>query len=288
MSTQTAVRKTEVTPTERNRKWLASGPRTFPKWGTVLSVTVVAVAILWAIFPQLFTGYDPLVSTPKALQPPSSQHWFGTDAMGRDLFSRMVYGASNSLIAALIAVLVGATVGSIIGITAGTVRGATDTVLMRIVDVLLSIPTLLLSLSVIILLGFGVVNAAIAVGVAAVASFARLSRSKALQVANSDYVEAAYGSGATFLQVVWRHVLPNSRGPIVALAALQFGTAILAVSTLGFLGYGAQPPTPEWGVIIAEGRNYVATAPWVTLLPGLVLVTLVLSTNYLSRQKQGD
>ncbi|MFT0847081.1 ABC transporter permease [Actinomycetaceae bacterium L2_0104] len=254
--------------------------------GTVASLAVVLLAVGWALFPEFFTFQSPIAGNNQALASPSSQHWFGTDALGRDLYTRVVYGASNSLRAAVIAVFVGATVGSLIGTTAGTIRGRTDAIFMRFVDVLLSIPTLLLSLSVIILLGFGVVNAAIAVGVAAVASFARLSRSKALQVSTSDYVEAAYGSGATFGQVLLRHVLPNSLGPIVALAALQTGTAILGISTLGFLGYGAQPPTPEWGLIIAEGRNYVATSPWVTVLPGVVLVAVVLATNHLSHHIQ--
>lgn len=252
--------------------------------GTVLALVTVLVAVAWAFVPGLFATLSPTAGSGASLQAPSLEHWFGTDALGRDVYTRVVYGASKSLSAAFIAVLVGATLGSLIGTIAGTVRGKTDTILMRFVDVLLSIPGLLLSLSVIILLGFGVVNAAIAVGVGAVASFARLSRSKALHVTSSDYVEAAYGSGATFGQVLWRHVLPNSLGPIVALAALQIGSAILAISTLGFLGYGAQPPTPEWGLIIAEGRNYVSTSPWLTVLPGAVLVAVVLSTNHLSHQ----
>ena len=155
---------------------------------------------------------------------------------------------------------------------------------MRVVDVLLAIPGLLLSLSVIILLGFGTVNAAIAVGLGSVAAFARLMRSEVARVRRSEYVEAAYGSGGTFLTVLRRHVLPNSLTPIVALAALQFGTAILAISTLGFLGYGAPPPTPEWGLLIAEGRNYTATAWWLTALPGLVVVAVVLSANRISHR----
>ena len=155
---------------------------------------------------------------------------------------------------------------------------------MRVVDVLLAIPGLLLSLSVIILLGFGTVNAAIAVGLGSVAAFARLMRAEVARVRRTEYVEAAYGSGGTFVTVLRRHVLPNSLTPIAALAALQFGTAILAISTLGFLGYGAPPPTPEWGLLIAEGRNYVATAWWLTALPGLVVVAVVHSANRISHR----
>jgi peptide/nickel transport system permease protein len=163
------------------------------------------------------------------------------------------------------------------------VGGWLDDVLMRLVDVLLSIPGLLLMLSVIILLGFGTINAAIAVGVVSVAAFARLSRSEVVRVRRTDYVEAAFGSGGSFGAVLRRHVLPNSLTTVVGLAALQFGTAILAISTLGFLGYGAPPPTPEWGLLIAEGRNYVATAWWLTTLPGLVVLVVVLSANRISQ-----
>ena len=208
---------------------------------------------------------------------------FGTDHLGRDVLARVIYGAVNSLSGALIAVTLGLVVGTLIGLFAGAVGGIVDDILMRVVDVLLAIPGLLLSLSVIILLGFGTVNAAIAVGIGAVAAFARLARSEVVRVRHSDYVEAAYGSGATFGSVLRRHILPNSLTPVIGLAALQFGTAILAISTLGFLGYAAPPPTPEWGLLIAEGRNYVATSWWLTAFPGLVVVIVVLSTNRISQ-----
>ena len=147
---------------------------------------------------------------------------------------------------------------------------------------LLSVPALLLSLAIIIILGFGTINAAIAVGVASIASFARLVRSEVVRVRRSEYVEAAFGSGGRFWQVLWRHVLPNSLTSVIAMAALQFGSAILSISTLGFLGYGAPPPTPEWGLLIAEGRNYISTAWWLTTVPGVVVVLVVLSANRIS------
>jgi peptide/nickel transport system permease protein len=149
--------------------------------------------------------------------------------------------------------------------------------------VLLSIPGLLLSLSVIILLGFGTVHAAIAVGVTSVANFARLARAEVVLVRHSDYVEAAYGSGGTFFSILWRHILPNSLTSVIAFSALQFGSAILAISTLSFLGYGTPPPTPEWGLLIAEGRNYISTAWWLTTFPGIVVVLVVLSANRISQ-----
>ncbi|WP_407656643.1 ABC transporter permease [Leucobacter muris] len=244
---------------------------------------MLLVALAWAVAPGIFTSQSPTETVAPALQAPSAQHWFGTDATGRDLFSRVVYGASESISAALLAVLVGLVFGSLIGVSAGAVGGWIDDVLMRLVEVLLAIPTLLLSLSIVILLGFGTANAAIAVGVTSVAVFARLSRSQVMSVRASEFVEAAYGSGGTFLGVLRRHVLPNSLTPVIALAALQLGSAILQISTLGFLGYGAPPPTPEWGLLIAEGRNYVATAWWLTTLPGLVVVLIVVATNRLSQ-----
>lgn len=199
----------------------------------------------------------------------------------------MVYGARYSLTGGVVAVTVGLVAGTAIGVAAGSLGRLVDEVLMRVTDVLLSIPGLLLSLSVIILLGFGTTNAAIAVGVTAVAAFARLSRSEVVRVRRLEYVEAAFGSGGRTLTVLWRHVLPNSLTPVLALAALQFGTAILAISTLGFLGYGAPPPTPEWGLLISEGRSHLATSWWLTTLPGLVVVAVVLSANRLSSLIRG-
>ncbi|MCK2037429.1 ABC transporter permease [Microbacterium sp. SSW1-49] len=254
-------------------------------WGLYLAVAVVSLAVLWALIPGVFAPGDPLTGTPAdKLLPPSAAHWFGTDTLGRDLFGRVVHGAVHSLSGALIAVTVGLALGTLLGAIAGALGGVVDDVLMRIVDVLLAIPGLLLALSVIILLGFGTVNAAIAVGLGSIAAFARLMRAEVARVRRTEYVEAAYGSGATFFTVLRRHVLPNSLTPIVALAALQFGTAILAISTLGFLGYGAPPPTPEWGLLIADGRNYIGTAWWLTALPGLVVVVVVLSANRISHR----
>lgn len=260
-----------------------SGWRALLRPGAIVPIVILVIALAWAIMPGLFTSVSPNEQVGAALEAPSAEHWFGTDATGRDLYSRVIHGAGESITAALLAVLVGLVFGSLIGVTAGAVGGLVDEALMRVVDVLLAIPTLLLSLSIVILIGFGTNNAAIAVGVTSVAVFARLSRSQVMSVRASEFVEAAYGSGGTFGTVLWRHVLPNSLTPVIALAALQLGSAILQISTLGFLGYGAPPPTPEWGLLIAEGRNYIATAWWLTTLPGLIVVFVVIATNRLSQ-----
>lgn len=256
--------------------------------GLVIAWIVIAIVILFALFPQLFTSFNPVQGVPaEKLKAPSALHILGTDSLGRDLFARIVYGAVHSLTGAFVAVAVGLVVGTALGVLAGSTGGLVEEAIMRLVDVLLSIPGLLLMLSIIILLGFGTVNAAIAVGITSVAAFARLSRSEVVRVRRSDYVEAAFGSGGTFFAVLWRHVLPNSLVSVLAFAALQFGSAILAISTLGFLGYGAPPPTPEWGLLIAEGRNYISTAWWLTTAPGIVVVLVVLAANRISRSLGG-
>lgn len=249
-----------------------------------LAWAVVFIVLAWAALPSLFTGYSGVEGVPgEQLQPPSAEHVLGTDGLGRDLYARIVYGARHSLSGAFVAVTVGLLFGTLLGLIAGARGGWIDAVIMRLVDSMLAVPSLLLSLSIIVLLGFGTINVAIAVGAVSVARFARLARSEVVRVRRSEYVEAAYGSGGTFWAVLYRHVLPNSLTSVIALAALQFGSAILAISTLGFLGYGAPPPTPEWGLLIAEGRNYLSRAWWLTAAPGLVVVLVVLSADRISK-----
>lgn len=272
-------------PVKRRRIELVSWRRgALRSPGLAIAWVYIALMVAFAFVPSLFATHDPLAGQASAaLTAPSAEHWFGTDATGRDLFSRVVHGAVHSLGSALVAVGVGLVVGTLIGVLAGSAGRFVDSALMRIVDVLLAVPALLLALSIIILLGFGTTNAAIAVGVTSIAVFARVARSEVVRVRRSDYVEAAFGSGGTFLTVLRRHILPNSLNAVLALAALQFGTAILAISTLGFLGYGAPPPTPEWGLLLAEGRTYLGVAWWLTTLPGLVIVLTVLAANRIGR-----
>lgn len=253
--------------------------------GLWLAWLVMTVVVLMAFAPQWFTEFNPLDGIAGAQRlAPQAGHWLGTDQLGRDVWSRIVYGAGHSLSAALAAVAMGLVFGTALGTVAGALGGRVEAVVMRIVDILLAIPSLLLSLTVIILLGFGTLNAAMAVGVAAIASFARLSRAEVVRIRHSDYVEAAYGSGGTFLAVFWRHILPNALSPVLAFATLQFGQAILALSTLSFLGYGTPPPVPEWGLLIAEGRNYLSTAWWLTTFPGIAVIAVVLAANRISQQ----
>lgn len=253
------------------------------RFGLVLAIIIVVTALAFVVMPQLFTSYSPIDEVGEHMSAPSMQHWLGTDELGRDLYARIVYGAVHSLTGALAAVLFGFVVGGLLGLVSGSAGGFIDLVIMRFVDVLLAIPSLLLSLSIITLLGFGSVQVALAVGVTSVAGFARLSRAEVARIKNLEYIEAAYGSGATFIKVLYRHILPNALYTIVGYAALQFGHALLQIATLGFLGYGVQPPTPEWGLLIAEGRNYIATGWWLTVMPGIFVIVLVVAFHRISR-----
>lgn len=251
-----------------------------------LWIATVAIA---AFAPSVLTSRLPLkVETKAKLQGPSWNHLFGTDQLGRDLFTRTVYGSSLSLRSALLAVFVGLVIGGGLGLVAGFLRGWVDDLLMRIVDVILAIPNLLLSLALITVLGFGTFNVAFAVGLAMVAGTARIMRSEVLRVRQSVFVEAAHSNGARWSSVLVRHVLPNSVSPVLVLAALQFGTAILTVSSLSFLGYGVQPPTPEWGSLVSTGRDFLGTAWWLTTMPGLTVAATVLAANRIARSLDGS
>jgi peptide/nickel transport system permease protein len=249
-----------------------------------LSVLVLIVVVLWAIVPGLFTSYNPLNGTPsQALAPPSAAHWFGTDYIGRDLFSRVIYGTRLSLEASLLAVGTALVIGTFFGLVSGFAGGVVDDIVMRIVDVVLAIPALLLSLVFITALGYGTIEVAVAVGLASFAAFARVMRAEVLRSKSATYVEAARVIGAKRPRIAFRHILPNSVQSVIALAALEFGTSILAIAALSFLGFGAAPPAPEWGSLVADGRNYMDQAWWLIFFPGVVVAVTVLAVNRCAR-----
>ena len=265
------------------RKVAAGARAVVRRPGLTLAIIWVALIGVAALAPTLLTSHLPLQTETQAkLLGPSREHLFGTDQLGRDLFSRVVHGTSLSLQAALVAVGIGLAVGVTIGLVAGFARGVVDDVLMRLVDVMLAIPSLMLSLSLITVLGFGTLNVGLAVGLAGIAACARIMRSEVLRVRQSTFVEAAHSGGAHWGRVLTRHVLPNSIGPVLVLATMQFGIAILTVSSLSFLGYGTQPPTPEWGSLVATGRDFLRDAWWLTTMPGLVVAATVLAANRIS------
>ncbi|OHV40354.1 peptide ABC transporter permease [Parafrankia colletiae] len=257
--------------------------------GLALSILLLLTVLVAAFFPTLLTSDNPLRGeVAERLRGPSADHWFGTDQLGRDLFTRMVHGAALSLQATVLAVAVGLASGAALGLVSGFFGGRTDAVIMRLVDLALAIPALLLALALITALGFGTVNVALAVGATSVAAFARVTRAEVLRVRTAVFVEAAVSCGARRDQVLLRHVLPHAWGPVLVLAALEFGTAVLAVSALSFLGFGAAPPTPEWGSLVSDGRTYLATAWWLTTMPGLTVVATVLAANRVARAFEGE
>ncbi|MDR2564976.1 MAG: ABC transporter permease [Bifidobacteriaceae bacterium] len=249
----------------------------------VLAWLVVATAVGWAVAPGLFTRHSPYDGDPNAIfAPPTWAHPFGADRLGRDLFARAVYGAGTTLAATLVAVAIAFVFGTVIGLAAGYFGKTADTVTMRLVDVSLAVPGLLLAMVLVSVLGYSTQNIAIAVGIASIAGFARVMRAEVIEVMAKDYIRAADALGVGRTRAVLRHVLPNSLNSVVALAALEVGTAILAVASLGFLGYGAPPPQPEWGLLVAEGRDYLGTYPWIAILPALALAAVVISTHRIS------
>ncbi|WP_084478506.1 ABC transporter permease [Nocardia jejuensis] len=286
MSEAVALRESTALPSIAWRtgwKWLRSNI------ALVAAGAVLLLVLGWGLAPSLFASRDPLVGVPaQKLRGPSAEHWFGTDNLGRDLYTRVVHGAALSLTATVFAVLLGLVFGALIGLISGMSGGVVDAVISRIVDTLLSIPELLLSLATITVLGVGTRNVAIAVGLALIARFARVMRGEVLRVRQAPYVEAAFASGVRWHTVLFRHVLRNAYGPVAALVVVDFGVSVLAVASLSFLGYGAVPPTPEWGTLISEGRNFLATAWWLTTLPGLVIVALVLATQRIARAVNKD
>lgn len=252
--------------------------------GFVVALLVLVLAVLAAAVPGLLATQDPYATMPAdRLLGPSGEHWFGTDNLGRDVYSRVVHGARLSLVAAALAVVVGVCVGALIGLFSGFTGGRVDFVTMRFVDVLIAVPAILLALIVVASLGFGPVPIAIGVGLGAAGSYARVMRSQVLRIRGEEYVEAARTLGVRRVAIAFQHVLPNATRPIIAMAALELGKAVLAVSALTFLGFGAPPPSPEWGALVSAGRDYVSTNPSMSLLPGAVILVVVLAVNRIAR-----
>ena len=230
-----------------------------------------------------YWGPDPnygIVS--ERLLSPNFFHLCGTDQFGRDILARIIAGAKVTFTSALCAVLISFGVGLPLGVMAGMSGGKIDAGLMLLADILASIPELLLALSILALLGSGLYNVAIAVGVSQIALFMRLTRNEVLLLKKNPFIITAYDIGGRFGSVFWRHYLPNGMPPSVSLLILKFSSAILSISTISFLGYGPTPPTAEWGLMIAEGRNYIATAWWLSAFPGLSIVCLVIILHALS------
>ncbi|MBE9604742.1 ABC transporter permease [Acetobacteraceae bacterium H6797] len=268
----------------RRRRWGEALRALRRRPGFLLALGFILFVLLAAAAPRLLSDLDPYATAPLSrLRPPSLTNWFGTDELGRDLYTRVIYGAGLSVQAALLAVGLALAGGAALGLIAGFFGGHTDAAIMRLIDVLLALPSLLLSLAIVTAIGFGTIPVAIAVGFGILPGFARTMRAEVLRVKTLPYVEAARLGGAGWARVLRSHILPNAAGAVLVLATLDIGVAILVASGLSFLGYGAAPPAAEWGTLIANGRNFLITAPWVSLVPGFFVALTVFALNHISR-----
>jgi peptide/nickel transport system permease protein len=248
----------------------------------VVALGLIALFALCAVFAPLLAPYDPLEQAlGSRLQPPSPQHWLGTDQLGRDITSRLLYGARISLLIGTVVVASAGIFGTFIGLVAGYAGGFVDEALMRLTEIFLAFPALILAMAIAGALGPSLTNAIIAIAAVTWAIYARLARGQILSLRRREFVEAAQGIGASQLRIILRHLLPNALAPLMIQASFDMGSAIIAAAGLSFIGFGAQPPTPEWGVMISEGRNYISTQPWLSLFPGLAILLAVGSFNLL-------
>lgn len=243
---------------------------------------IMSLLVLMAIFAPVIAPDDPLQTAFRGrLVPPSFRHPFGTDNLGRDILSRAMFGARLSLGSGIVAVAISAVGGTLLGIVSGYYRGLVDAALMALTDLFLALPGILVSMVFIFSFGPSLTNVAIAVGLASIPYYTRIARGSVLSVREQVYVEAARVVGAPDWAIMTRHVLPNIIAPILAVATLGFGSTILIIASLSFLGLGAQPPTPEWGAIVSDGRSRIATAWWISTFGGVAIMLTVLAVNLL-------
>ena len=248
----------------------------------VLALTLIALFALGAVLAPLIAPYDPLAQDlASRLDPPSGAHWLGTDQLGRDILSRLLYGSRISLVIGVVVVGLAGIFGSFVGLIAGYAGGLVDEGLMRLTEVFLAFPPLILAMAIAGALGPSLTNAIIAIAAVTWAVYARLARGQVLSLRRREYIEAAQSIGASRARILLRHLLPNAVAPLLIQASFDMGSAIISAAGLSFIGFGAQPPTPEWGVMISEGRNFISTQPWLSLFPGLSILFAVGAFNLL-------
>jgi peptide/nickel transport system permease protein len=274
-----AAAQQEATPTSYAREVLR---RLVRRPGAVIGMTLLLIMILSAVLAPWIAPYDPArQGLGRPFNPPSAQFFFGTDQFGRDVFSRVLYGGRVSLQVGLIAVAIGAVGGLALGCLAGYGGSWIDEIVMRFIDFMLAFPGILLAVAVVTVLGPGLQNLMIAVGIGAVPAFARVVRASVLEVKERDFVLAAQALGASDLTLVVRHILPNILAPFTVLATLEVANAILAGTGLSYLGLGAKPPTPEWGLMLSGGKDFLRIAWWTGTFPGLAITMTVVGINLL-------
>ena len=261
-----------------HRAWL----RLRRRKGALVGLAVVLLFVVLALFAPWIAPHDPIAASWAAIRkPPSPQYWLGTDDIGRDVLSRVIWGTRASLLAGIVSVSISLLIGVPLGMAAGFLGGAVDAVISRITDAFLACPFLILAIALAAFLGPSLTNAMIAIGVSAAPIFVRLARGQVLSVKVEDYVEAARAVGNSPLRIALRHILPNITAPLMVQATLAIAAAVIAEASLSFLGLGQQPPAPSWGSMLNTAKNYVDNSPWMAISPGISIFLLVLSFNLL-------
>ncbi|MBY0123163.1 ABC transporter permease [Bacillus sp. S/N-304-OC-R1] len=284
MNQQPQLQTTTAIPVEEYNHKIARAKAFYKKLAknksAMCGAAIVIIIILLAIFAPLLAPYNPTeIVMSKKLQAPSSDHWLGTDDKGRDILSRLLYGARVSLIVGFLSTILGAFVGILLGLISGYYGRGMDSLIMRICDVILAFPGILLALAIVSVLGASTTNVIIAVAFFAVPTFARIVRGSTLSVKKLEYIDAIKAMGSSDFRILFKHILPNILSPIIVQATLYIASAIITASALSFLGLGTKPPTPEWGSMLAQGRSYLAQAPHVTLIPGFAILLVVVGFN---------
>ncbi|WP_432661898.1 ABC transporter permease [Wukongibacter baidiensis] len=280
MSTKTTVN--ETVPKKRKSNSSEVFRRLKKNKMAMLGLAIIVVLILVAALASVVApyGYDDQ-NLEKTFQPPSKDHIFGTDEFGRDIFSRIVYGSQISLKVGFIAVSISVLAGGFLGAIAGYYGGHIDNIIMRVMDVLLSIPSILLAISIAATLGPGLFNLMIAVGISSIPGYARLVRASVLTIRGMEYIEASKSVGSGDLRIIFKHIIPNCLAPLIVQATLGVAFAILTAAGLSFIGLGIQPPEPEWGAMLSGGRGYIRDNAYMTLFPGLAIMVTILALNFL-------
>ena len=262
------------------KPWQRAVRRLLKRRGAMVGAVVVLFFVVVAVAAPLIAPYEPVATSWSAVRkPPSLEHWFGTDEIGRDVLSRVIFGARASLLAGVVSVCISLACGVPIGLISGYVGGFLDGLLMRITDALLACPFLILAIALAAFLGPSLTNAMIAIGISAMPAFIRLTRAQVLNAKVEDYVEAARAVGNPHRRIVLRHILPNILAPIMVQATLAIAAAIIAEASLSFLGLGQQPPAPSWGSMLNTAKNFLDQAPWMAMWPGAAIFSVVLAFN---------
>jgi peptide/nickel transport system permease protein len=269
-----------MVPTGGQGLWADAFRRLVKSRGATSGGVIFGLFVFMALAAPLLTPYDPIrLNVVESLEPPSARHWLGTDQFGRDVLARVIYGARVSMAMGVVAVTISVVLGLALGLVSGYYCGTVDLLVMRLVDVMLAFPGILLALVIIAVLGPNLGSAMIAVGVSGMPLFVRVVRSSTLTVRALQYVEAAQAAGSSDARVLVRHVLPNVLTPIIVLVTLGIPSAIVAGAALSFLGLSVKPPTPDWGEMLSKGRAFMGTAWWLSTFPGLAIAVIVLAIN---------